>query len=574
MKKLLSLLLALAIVISCVSMVTFNASAEEATATPDSVQMNIIAKGDNYQYNSVQNIFTSDASFTGYKEIHLAVKNIGDTPAALNPSIQITVKHQQAGYTGDTLNSGNGWKTPTGTIFVNTGATIEAGKTEFMSIYVPVENGKVYYPCNYKGEKTDSECIAGRHGNNMNTIWFRFNPTATTSFVITCLNPEENNVNSALVNIGGRAANSKSSTEAVVGSDHITDAEKTRKGVELSLINAATTSHYAVANAKLTKDMVKDGVISKSYEVYNTSDHTVSFFVAYQAEKNSAWNSIGVGKVYEIPAQTKLTYDLDIPVTIKEDDSAVVEYNGTEYDLSSLVLRCQFERVSFYNTKGSTVIVKANGEDDPLLDVVSNVQPNVTRKHVNTIPELNEGTPDLSSFKLVNITGGVTSKQTISINAGYKTFDTTFNDRLYATYTVYNSSATKDAKVNIFFSYPESTDINGNTINLNSIYNWEKTVPAGSKMDFKISALLTGGTITYTYTDKTDPDKPVSKTAPLDIEKLLLNVDVTVSSGTVAGDAIVIQATGDTPNAIIAAEKKFVSTSFYIETPVFCNTRS
>ncbi len=200
MKKILSVLLTLVMVISCLSMVVFVASAS-GTETPayDAVKLTITGSG---YITSGKGIFEADASFTGTKTVKFAIKNIGTTDASYDIWIQ-----------GD----GQGWETPSGETRVAANKSIKPGKVQIASVTIPVENGKVSFS-------------SGKPAVGIETLYFRINPAGSGEIIITAYESDEHNAN-AVLGAWNSSGSRCTATPALV-SDHLVALEPVNNGLE------------------------------------------------------------------------------------------------------------------------------------------------------------------------------------------------------------------------------------------------------------------------------------------------------------------------------------------------------
>ncbi len=529
MKKLLSLLLALAIVISCVSMVTFNASAEEATATPDALKLTIITPNTDIAHNLHSNgLFNADSSFNGTKTIVLAIKNIGDVTGHTGVTLQALFNH--GGSSG-----GATWTAPPGTTYVNNNTAIAPGRTQLVTITVPdIVNGKAHL-C--KSTCAEGACSQDRA---INTFWLRFKASVATTFLITCVKSYSNGVES----------NDYESVNKYLSEVYGTygDASHTiydpavfeyRKGIQFTLTETvnATTATYANIPAGFTADMVENGLITTSYDVYNTSDHMVSFSIWYQ----NGYANIGHNYIRWIEPHKKVTITANIAVKETEDGEYIVEYYDSPMkdtpltaELSGIYLRYQFDTETEYNTAGSSVIVVPTDFQDKIYNT-KEAGPLPDGVEVTSLPnyEVQTTNPDPVTGIKLSADSDCYGKEGNLYNvyrAGYQN-DPTFTGTLTATYSIYNPT-NKEIKVNVYYQIGRNSGWGAPSVASGTI-----SIAPGYKRDFKTTVPVENGLVTASGISK-----PLSQ--------LLVRFDVTIPSCAAEGDYIVIEPTGDTPRDI------------------------
>ncbi len=153
MKKLLRFILALAMIISCVSMVSFVANAEE-TKTLDGLSITLSAKAD-FNTGTGGGLFDQDNSFTGTKVVRLAVRNVSDFAIAPVITINAIVKHQQDNDDADTYMNNEGWSVPVDSTNHDGKSSMCANDLMYMEFHIKIVEGQVRYKC-YSDDPADT----------------------------------------------------------------------------------------------------------------------------------------------------------------------------------------------------------------------------------------------------------------------------------------------------------------------------------------------------------------------------------------------------------------------------------
>ncbi len=132
MKKLLSIVLALALAISCLAMVQFTVSAEGSNGVRVSIAKNgYIKTGDGYLTNSLGYTDT----YTGWVHVGYYVRNMGNNATTVALALQTTARINQSNGT-----AGNVWASYNGS---ETSITLAGGEGSYIGFTMYASNGKV-----------------------------------------------------------------------------------------------------------------------------------------------------------------------------------------------------------------------------------------------------------------------------------------------------------------------------------------------------------------------------------------------------------------------------------------------
>ncbi len=235
MKKILSVLLSVIMIVSCLSMVVFvvNAGGTENKVN-DAVLLTATGQGSSYIVSNA-GIFDADTSFTGTKTVKLVIKNVASVYTAYDLRIQGSA-------TG-------GWVDPTGVVLTNNSKSIAPGAVQSAKIEIPVENGMVSFN-------------GGTETRAMETLFFRFNTTVAGKLVITAIEDESHNANAILSTWSGTGSNSTAAPAST--SDYkITelinpDAEGTDLSNAWSTGNSGTTTMVIEGNENVAAQYTPD----------------------------------------------------------------------------------------------------------------------------------------------------------------------------------------------------------------------------------------------------------------------------------------------------------------------------
>ncbi len=405
MKKLLSILLALSMIISCVSMMTFVANAEEET-TPAGVKVEVTETFDGgfACLRSTAAGLTKDMAVNGKITKDFVIYNTSTTDAM----------HVYVEYAGN-----SGWQQ----LSIRTDKQVPAeGKTIFT----------VEIPCDAEGKTTN--------GVDVSALCLRIDIRSglnTGNAIIIAAdekNPELDTI------AGGR----QGGTVGKVAVSTVTELPKEPVGIKFEMtkdFESGIQAFFRVESASLTKEMAVDGKITKNFVVYNTSTEAISV----QAQYQNGWSDIAsLIATKEIAAGAKETITLTVPC----DANGTID--GT-IALSALCLRFNVEAVEGKTLKNGDAVVVAT-ENNPEVALIT-----VGRTYDGSAVKL-EGVAVSKVTELPTVVtpipAGVKFEVTEEFDGGYANFrseaagftkDMAVDGKITKTYVIYNPS--KDAMI-------------------------------------------------------------------------------------------------------------------------------
>lgn len=152
-------------------------------------------------------------------------------------------------------------------------------------------------------------------------------------------------------------------------------------------------AYFRNGNAGITEADVVDGVVTKTFEVYNTGDIEIPVFIYYQ----SGWSTIGnqtAPGVNVLPKAKAI-----VTVSFKVDENNMVKVGNNTAALSTLSLRVDLGNKAANYPAGTSFIVAATSANDPILAMTKGAkQPStaagkVTSYQVTELPDYVVATP-------------------------------------------------------------------------------------------------------------------------------------------------------------------------------------
>lgn len=342
MKKILSFILVLAMVLGCVSMVTFASDGEDSTTgfiatISDKNQSRILYKS-GLNYNSIKDYVdtvTKDEEVSYYVFFKFRVYNLGEQSISLYPRASVGWNYYIDGavYTG--------FKNGAIISAISYGQTVDAKSYMEFDIRVPVTNDNGTFK------------ITGTHyqnsdkkSNNLNTIMIRWDFGTTgfvndTQLVFEALTPAAQLYCDQMASVYAFTVD-KITTTDIYSVTNI----PVLSGIKIKFNNDFSGSAYQGTTAgkcDITEYEIfeEDGkrYVERKFVVYNTTDHPVKFTLFYQATKD--WKSIDK-QTY--PGNPKKTNTVDLSAysrgvytcRIEVNDNNTVSYNNNGTDECSL----------------------------------------------------------------------------------------------------------------------------------------------------------------------------------------------------------------------------------------------
>jgi hypothetical protein len=379
MKKLLSLVLVLAIVVSCLTMIGSLAGGEATTG---------VINGD-----------AEDTSGANWGVIHGGKLSIVEEP---NNTSNHVAKLEASG--------------PYHSAFVSINNALSGAGAYRLSFRIKaVEAGK--------GGKFNVNIASAKHdtgiavGNSTGNTYFLCSPselivtdewqTFTTNFTIsqawldaikTLSGVNTQNFAGATPETIGIRLDGSQNAFATTQFEYFIDdvTVEAAEGIKITVDTGVTsTNYYARAAANFTAADVVDGKISRTYEVINDSDQPVKIWLRYQGGDNK-WKDLyeaSSSKQKTIPAKSKEIFNLSFSVT-----NEGVEYgksSGTFAPLANTYLRVEFPDKDAASPAAGTVIYikSATNNADPVFGVTAFADTGISAAKAYDIPNYAVATP-------------------------------------------------------------------------------------------------------------------------------------------------------------------------------------
>ncbi len=538
MKKLLSVVLALAIVASCFTMITIFAG--ETTKT--------VVNGDAESTGGWMNSHIGSGTTTiieepGNETNHVAMATIGGIYETIgydfSPAIIQDVAKNLAGGGAGIYNVSFRYKAAeagkTGNFIVNLASAwhgLKSNVTELLGTNAHAEN-------TYLGMQPQSI--------SMTDQWQTYEGTVVVSeaylaMLKACETAGKANAQTLTIRLDGATGAFAGGTFNYYLDDIKIEKQAEPKGIKVEVtedfVGDGAYTYVRTESTGLTKEMAVDGEIVKNFVIHNTSDVAIKIEAMYQ----NGWDTVtGVSSVVhndEIPAGEKKTFTLTVPCNASGMVTDTVA-------LDALTLRFNVRAASGSLKAGNAVIISAEGNKEVATIGAANRQGGTAGKaKASAVMAL----PNTVVGYAIEKTGTDTTKYgTTGTSGGSYTTADIKDGKLEKTYTIYN---TNDYEVNVGFALQATVPTK------TSGYAWAGRTAAVSipaKSSAEVTTYLAEGT---TAGKVIIPENSDVNEQEVDVTKVFIRLDIKKGNTIEQGVKVIFEAKENDPIS------KFAGTGF------------
>jgi len=529
MKKLLSVVLALAIVASCFTMITIFAG--ETTKT--------VVNGDAESTGGWMNSHLGNGTTTiieepGNETNHVAMATIGGQYETIgydfSPAIIQDAAKNLAGGGAGVYNVSFRYK------------AAEAGKTGKFNVTLASA---------WHGQKSNVTTLLGTDAYAQDTYfamqpqsitmtdqWQTYEGTVVVSeaylaMLKACEAKGKANAQTLTIRLDGASGAFASSTFNYYVDDMTIEKQAEPKGIKVEVtedfVGDGAYTYVRTTSTGLTKEMAVDGKIVKNFVIYNTSDVAIKIEAMYQND----WSNVsGVSSVVhndEIPAGEKKTFTLTVPCNASGMVTDTVA-------LDALTLRFNVRAASGSLKAGNAVIISAEGNKEIATIGAANRQGGTAGKAkasaVMTLPNTIVG------YAIEKTGTDTTTYGTTGTNGGSYTTADIKGGKLEKTYTIYN---TNDYEVNVGFA------LQATVAKKTSGYAWAgrtASVNIPAKSSAEVTAYLAEGT---TAGKVIIPENSDVNEQEVDVTKVFIRLDIKKGNTIEKGTKVIFEAKENDP---------------------------
>ncbi len=456
MKKLVSITLALAMILSVIGIMPIVSSAE--TQIPAGIKLQVSEELDtdpNYYFLSKTGALKYDSDFSGTKSVSYTIYNLSEKTANVQFSLQCYVSGQWLPISGlATIADIPAWESTTLTYTVENivNGTVMKNDT---AITLDMLMVRFDFTFDGSGEWGDSIYIAADGSNIIHQP-----PTSTKKVIRSiCYTLPDGSPGTVPESYGILVHN-------------------------LNEIN--TKDIFAKSNSGVfSEDNVVDGKITGDYTIYNINSVDIKFLLTYQLYDGSRWVGFNDEPII-VPANSKTKVNFSIPVNDNK-----ITYNGVQYDISSLFVRVDLIGSTSQPVLEITPLIIEAKDGDPIFKLNKNA--NYGTQPIYTLPSLplKEPISEPSGIKITNLNTINTVDVYVKSNDNVFTENNVSGGTLVGDYTVYNPN---DFDVNLMLTY----QVYNGTI-WRGFNDTPVTIPAKHKKDVDFSIPVTDNIVTLGY---------------------------------------------------------------------------